>query len=279
WYDWRKDLTLAAADLDARIRSWFGADAPVHLVARSMGGLVARTFIRDYPKRWEKMANGAPGSGGRLVMLGTPNHGSFAIPQVITGLEGMVRKLAIVDLKHGLDDLLPVFNTFVGSYQMLPSPLAMPEIDWLYEAASYAPLSVPQRHLDTARAHHESLAKIIDSERMIYIAGYDQLTFSGFKKKQPAAEDAYYVTLDGDGRVPHAPGFLKGVTSYFVKEGHGDLPANDKVIAATSELLQAGQTQILPTTKPSTRSAPQAELAQEIWTQQQAELDKFRALA
>lgn len=279
WYDWRKDLTLAAADLDARIRSWFGADAPVHLVAHSMGGLVARTFIRDYPKRWEKMANGAPGSGGRLVMLGTPNHGSFAIPQVITGLEGMVRKLAIVDLKHGLDDLLPVFNTFVGSYQMLPSPLAMPEIDWLYEAASYAPLSVPQRHLDTARAHHESLAKIIDSERMIYIAGYDQLTFSGFKKKQPAAEDAYYVTLDGDGRVPHALGFLKGVTSYFVKEGHGDLPANDKVIAATSELLQAGQTQILPTTKPSTRSAPQAELAQEIWTQQQAELDKFRALA
>ena len=31
-------------------------------------------------------------------MLGTPNHGSFAIPQVITGLEGMVRKLAVVDL-------------------------------------------------------------------------------------------------------------------------------------------------------------------------------------
>jgi CHAT domain-containing protein/pimeloyl-ACP methyl ester carboxylesterase len=279
WYDWRKDLALAAADLEAKIRSWFGPDAPLHLVAHSMGGLVARTFIRDYPKRWEKMADDASGSGGRLIMLGTPNHGSFAIPQVITGLEGMVRKLALVDIRHGLNDLLPVFNSFVGSYQMLPSPLAMSDIEWLYKAAAYAPLAVPQAHLDNALKHHESLAKVIDPDRMIYIAGYDQLTFSGFKKKQPSAEDAYFVTLDGDGRVPHALGFLRNVTNYFVKEGHGDLPANDKVISATSELLQTGKTQLLPTTKPATRSAPQRELAHEIWTKQQRDVERFRALA
>lgn len=278
WYDWRKDLTLAAADLDAKIRLWFGHDAHVHLVAHSMGGLVARTFIRDYAKRWDKMASSDLSQGGRLVMLGTPNHGSFAIPQVITGLEGMVRKLAIVDLRHGLDDLLPVFNTFVGSYQMLPSPFAMPDVEWLYQASAYAPLVVPQTHLDNALRHHESLVDIVDPERMIYITGYDQLTFSGFKKKQAHVENAYAVTLDGDGRVPHALGFLKNVTNYFVKEGHGDLPANDTVIAATSELLRTGETRLLPTEKPATRAVPQRQLSEEIWKEQQAELDRVRAL-
>lgn len=277
WYDWRKDLALAAADLDAKIRGWFGPDAPVHLVAHSMGGLVARTFIRDFPKRWEKMADDS-GRGGRLVMLGTPNHGSFAIPQVITGLEGMVRKLALVDLKHGLNDLLPVFNTFLGSYQMLPSPLAMPEIKWLYEASAYAPVVVSQAHLDRALKHHESLARVVDAQRMIYVAGYDQPTFSGFKKKQPAAEDAYIVTADGDGRVPHLLGKLRDVPMYYIKEGHGDLPANDRVIAATSELLLTGKTLLLPKDKPVIRSATHAELAAELWGQQQLDVERFRAL-
>jgi hypothetical protein len=38
---------------------------------------------------WDQQSNGA--RGGRLVMLGTPTYGSFIIPQVITGLEPMVR--------------------------------------------------------------------------------------------------------------------------------------------------------------------------------------------
>src|SRR5690606_8435681 len=108
--------------------------------------------------------------------------------------------------------------------------------------------------------------------------GYDQPTFSGLKKKQPHVENAYNVTLDGDGRVPHVLGFLKGVTSYFVKEGHGELPANDVVIAATSELLRTGDTRLLPTEKPATRTVPQRELSEQIWKEQLAELDRMRAL-
>ena len=77
WYDWRRDLDEIADDLHARINGWFGEDAAVNLVAHSMGGLVSRTYIQRHPKRWNK--------GGKLIMLGTPNHGSFAIPQVITG--------------------------------------------------------------------------------------------------------------------------------------------------------------------------------------------------
>ena len=48
WFDWRKNLNLAADALNASITRWFG-DQPVHLVAHSMGGLVARTFIHRHP--------------------------------------------------------------------------------------------------------------------------------------------------------------------------------------------------------------------------------------
>ena len=55
WYDWRKGLDLAADQLVARLASWFGPDAPAHLVAHSMGGLVARTFVKKHADRWESL--------------------------------------------------------------------------------------------------------------------------------------------------------------------------------------------------------------------------------
>ena len=56
-------------------------------------------------------------------MLGTPNHGSFTIPQLLLGLNDTLNKLALVDLRHNVQDLLNIVKTFVGSYQMLPSLL------------------------------------------------------------------------------------------------------------------------------------------------------------
>src|SRR5580765_845661 len=115
WFDWRQDLAGVADNLRQQIDGWFGPSADVHLVAHSMGGLVSRTYILRHPDRWGKKS--------RLVMLGTPNHGSFAIPQVITGAYDTVRKLALLDLTHNLRDLCTILNSFPGSMQMLPSPL------------------------------------------------------------------------------------------------------------------------------------------------------------
>jgi triacylglycerol esterase/lipase EstA (alpha/beta hydrolase family) len=87
-FDWRKDLADSADELSAHIDMVIGEDAPVHIVGHSMGGLVARTFIQKYAPRWKSMwdqeSDGR--AGGRLVMLGTPNHGSFAVPLLLTGL-------------------------------------------------------------------------------------------------------------------------------------------------------------------------------------------------
>src|SRR5262249_21151300 len=147
------------------------------------GGLVARTFIKTYPERWKSMGGKESDvkakRGGKLVMLGTPNHGSFTIPQVITGVEPIVKKLALLDVRHNLPQLLKILNTFVGSYQMLPSSLVMKSVEPLYKSETYRKfnLNVPQRHLDNASEHHKLLSKVIDPHRMVYIAGCNQPTF------------------------------------------------------------------------------------------------------
>src|SRR5262245_22457737 len=84
-FDWREDMDKSAARLDAEITA-FGAGEPVHLVAHSMGGLVSRRFAQRHAATWKAMddTSGA-GRGGRLVMLGTPNRGSFAIPLTLSG--------------------------------------------------------------------------------------------------------------------------------------------------------------------------------------------------
>jgi pimeloyl-ACP methyl ester carboxylesterase len=181
WFDWRKDLKHAAAELDAQISGWFGDDAPVHIVAHSMGGLVARAFAKRQAERWAAMWDGVHDGerGGRLIMLGTPNHGSFAIPQAIAGLEGVVRKLALLDVRHDDVELLRILNSFVGTYQMLPSPLAVPAMEPLYESATYGALEVPQAHLDNAREHHAWLSDLVDPSRMVYVAGSNRPTLSG----------------------------------------------------------------------------------------------------
>ncbi len=158
WYDWRRDLRDSAAALEERLRSGSPRTLRCTSSATPWAALVARTFIQAYPQRWRTMWDrdtSQPGAlGGRLIMLGTPNHGSFDALQVITGLENLVRWIARLDLKHSRTELLSILNSFVGTFQMLPSPRMMKHLEGLYHASTYGELRVPQARLDNARAHH-----------------------------------------------------------------------------------------------------------------------------
>lgn len=254
-FDWRLDLTDSARSLNDRINEWFGPNTPVHLVAHSMGGLVSRTFILNHPDRWERAwdAKGEGLSGGRLIMLGTPNHGSFAIPQIVTGIQSAVKMIMIADLENRAD-VLRIINTFPGSYQMLPSPSVIPAVDKLYRAETYGHFSVPQSFLDKARRSHDSLEPVVDLDRMFYIAGYNRVTADNIVDlSNLASTDAYSYSLDGDGTVPHVLGFLKKngkqIPTYFADAKHGALPNHESVIGAVPELLESGVCS-LPSTNP-----------------------------
>lgn len=256
WFDWRRDLNESADELRAHADRTFGPDAPFHVVAHSMGGLVARTFMKRHPERWETMWDGSRDGhgGGRLVMLGTPNHGSYAIPLLLTGLGQAIRLLAAASPHHRLEDLLRIVASFVGTYQMLPSPHRAPEAQLLYDSRTYAGLSVPrivpQSRLDGALRHHELLLDAVDAERMVYVAGYGLRTVSGIGDvaRLDSLRRGYTATeMAGDGTVPHDLGLLETpdgqkMRMYFVRAAHGDLPRDERVNAALDELLETGTT-------------------------------------
>ncbi|MCA1558087.1 MAG: hypothetical protein LC731_06060, partial [Acidobacteria bacterium] len=262
WFDWRKDINVSARELHSKINGWFGTDTPVHIVAHSMGGVVSQAFIKDYGARWktmwDKKSDEKGKRGGRLVMLGTPTYGSFIIPQIITGLEPMVRKLELFDGTHDLRGILDIVNTFPGSYQMLPSPFITRDgdVNWsermrrLYRSELYGDLRVPQRHLDAALKFQEKLQYVEDAERMIYIAGYNRNTLSDiWEPSQVRSVNAYDVTKLGDGRVTHELGIPRTKDGkqienvFYINESHAELPRNSIIIAVMDELLEKGTTE------------------------------------
>ena len=256
-FDWREDIDRSAARLEAEIKA-FGAGEPVHLVTHSMGGLVARRFVHRFPETWQAMDDPeGQGRGGRLIMMGTPNRGSFAIPLVLTGADKVVRALDLGDIEHSLEEILAIVATFPGMYQMLPSPLVDLDGDdhaKLFERASWGSLGVHQPLLDRARAFYADLEEVVDPDRLLYIAGYDRRTPFLLELEAPG-KFTYGETREGDGRVPHALGLLEAVKTYWVDEEHGDLPKNDEVLDAISDLLQRGETSVLATELPTSRRA------------------------
>src|SRR5262249_58727138 len=85
-YDWRLDLIGLGKRLALQIKS---QGPKVQLVAHSMGGLVARSALLEKPKELQ-----------RIVMLGTPNFGSFDPLQAIRGHYSLSNTLAFLVLVH-----------------------------------------------------------------------------------------------------------------------------------------------------------------------------------
>jgi pimeloyl-ACP methyl ester carboxylesterase len=256
-FDWRQDLDHAADALRRAVDARFGPSAPFHMVAHSMGGLVARTFAERFPERWASAwdagASGrVPGTlGGRLIQLGTPNHGSYLVAQVLTGVARTVRLIARADTWHNLPDITRIIHTFPGIYEMLPSPLQDPAAEPLYDSRTYRRLDrriiLPQVFLDRARARHERLRTVHDPDRLVYVAGDAQTTVSGVRDLDlldvpSRIHLAYDATTAGDGSVTHAQGLLPGVTTYYVSAAHENIPSTPSFLSALDELLLRGCT-------------------------------------
>lgn len=249
-YDWRLSIDDLGAELVKRIKE--EATGQVYLVAHSMGGLVARSAI----------AQNAP-KIRQLIMLGTPNHGSFVPVQAIRAVYSVVKQVAALDIHHDAEELSSkVFITLPGLYQMLPTPDQFGSVD-LYDAANW-PQRGPQPKqtlLKKARAIQKTLASADD--RFFLIAGVEQETTVGLKLQDN--EFVYDCSIEGDGTVPLTSAQLDGAKTYYIAESHGSLPNNRVVVKAVSDLLAYSATselppEWLPTRRGITRSVHETEL-------------------
>ena len=123
-FDWRKSIQNSAQKLATQVQVELDAhDKPIRILAHSMGGLVARALLAANPNLWEQMTR----RGGRLVMLGTPNYGSYVPAQVFTQQHKLMKLMAAADLRNDLEDLTDVVREFPGLMEMLPFK---DEVDW-----------------------------------------------------------------------------------------------------------------------------------------------------
>ncbi len=229
-YDWR----LGVDELGATLAATIAAEGKsVVLIAHSMGGLIARIATRQLAKRYVR----------RLIMLGTPNLGSFAPVQALRGTYPFVRKLSRLDRRHSPEYLAEeVFRTFPGIYHMLPLTRGRANVDLLDPGCWPSDGPKPDATLlgQVARVRGRLVAP---DERMTHIVGVNRETVVEVRRTRSGFE--YGSSVNGDGTVPVAMAVLPKLKSYFIDESHGNLANNSQVIRAIIDLIRRGSTREL----------------------------------
>ncbi len=269
-YDWRNSVREAAKRLAAKLEAVL-PDAerlrqPVHLVAHSMGGLVARAMIADGDagaQAWRRLT-ALPGS--RLLMLGTPNLGSHEAVRWLTGSNPTQAKLILLDFTRDANGVIDVVRRFPGVAELLPfdqehSPWAQ-VATWRALKAQLGAgwTTVEDGVLRQAAATWKLLRQAEpDPERMVYVAGCQDATVIGHEVVEEEFGFArkklqWIATRDGDGTVPWTSGRLSGVPTWYAPEtGHDQLCSNSddqRIFRGYVDLLLTGKTDQLSSTPP-----------------------------
>lgn len=246
-YDWRRSIIETAERLARDLHSALDAnDSALRIVAHSMGGLVARAALAVDEDLWQRFKDR---SGSRLVMLGTPNGGSFSIPMLLLGRNRMMRYLAALDLRANASEHLEVVAGWPGALQLLPHSEAelftvkgwdsLPTDD--AEIAWHAP---PSKALAEARRFRDLLKQApLDAERMLYVAGQG-LTYAGMSTSgnDKTSEITFQQSFEGDGQVLWSTGIPQGLNTWYARVAHGDLARDRAVVSAVLDLVEGGTT-------------------------------------
>jgi pimeloyl-ACP methyl ester carboxylesterase len=232
-YDWRLGIDDLGKAFAERLRN--EPARRLAIVAHSMGGLVSRAAaVLPGAERVE-----------RVVLLGTPNYGSFAPIQALRGTYAVVRKIARLAHNTSAETLAgEVFNTFPSLYHMLPAATCSDSLD-LFDANAW-PSSGPQPNvtlLKHARTIHSALAQ--PDSRFACIVGVGRETVTAARRR--GDDFVYTVTRHGDGTVPIVSAALPGTATHYAPVEHSNLARDPEIAAAVVDLLRKGTTRKLPT--------------------------------
>jgi pimeloyl-ACP methyl ester carboxylesterase len=113
-YDWRKDLSLTGPLLDQKVTQILATTGAtkVDIVAHSMGGLVARNYIKG-PAKAIKVR--------KLIELGTPHLGSAKFINTLRYGDCLYLKVVSICLTLAPSELKDVLQNSIGAYQLSPT--------------------------------------------------------------------------------------------------------------------------------------------------------------
>ncbi len=268
-YDWRLSLLDAAKKLTDKLAALLPEAErdrqPVRIVAHSMGGLVVRAMLGDTQgaRLWRRCLDlGA----SRIMMLGTPNLGSYEALRWLTGHNPTEAKLQLLDRVHDTNGLIDIVRSFPGLLELLPFDGDSPDFS---EAAFWSKLkqdltaqwSIPEGDLlQRARATWTALKQSpLDGMSIVYVAGCQNVTVSDYRIVE---DDSFFSSgrkrlqflgvHEGDGTVTWKSGFLPKVTTWYVENtAHDELCTQRRAFPGYLDLLTTGATKLLPDTPPA----------------------------
>lgn len=260
-YDWRRSLDHAAGELAAAVGEILQkTDRPVRFVAHSMGGLVVRRLRLGHRDLWNRLRER---DGFRFLMLGTPNGGSYTIAEILLGRQKALRKLALLDIHHGVHSMLDLVGDFPGVLQLLPprdNPVAgNGDAGDLFDAATWSAwraiddrTRVPaQAELDTVRSMRRELDDDdLDDPAILYLAGQSERTPLGVEVRRDGRGRqrlAVVAGRRGDGQVLWDLGIPEALSRggrvwYAPGVSHGDLAREEALFPVIDDLLERGST-------------------------------------
>jgi hypothetical protein len=276
-FDWRRPIEDSARRLagavEVALRARQHSQQPVRFLAHSIGGLVVRALRLECFETWQRcMAQ----PGARVLMLGTPNGGSFLPMQLLSGddsfgqllmmfgplFAGAAARQLLADmpgfmqLQAGLSelglqtraawldlaqaDLQRIERRAAAGAWWHNTPIQQRALQWAIPSQSTLDAAVILRQRLDAQ-----LATLgADAAKIVLVVGKAAATPAALQR---AASGLQYLDVaDGDGRVTLANALLPGVEAWQLDVGHGALPSAKHAFAAYVELLMQGETRLLP---------------------------------
>ena len=265
-YDWRRPLQETAVELaiclKALLQETAASGQPVRLLAHGMGGLVVRALVKTEEPLWNELMGR---SGARFVMLGTPNQGSHQMVETLLGKSDLIRKLARIDSRHSMQQILTIMAGFPGLLQLLPKP-GFREAGDVQQRNDYFQAGVWEelkqfnhdRWTGDGIAATPSKAVLAQSrwlwdqespelperhkQKVIYVYGQASMTPCGLLEQNDRLK--MLGTPAGDGAVTWASGPIPGIGSFYVMPvEHAALCNSAAHFAAIVDLLATGSTE------------------------------------
>ncbi len=273
-YDWRRDLRqishnsnpnhLLYQTLDSCIQLALSRNPDarkVNLLAHSMGGAVARTYLAD-PLRAAKVAH--------LVTLGTPYFGATKIAQMLLAPEGCFLELPLAGCNPNPATTYQLLQNFPAGYQLSPGERFFDVYPngYIQRGGSYLNLT---QTLDLFRTHNAFLTDEGVAWRAPLNVGWQNGSTNGvevymmigtnlptitYLEQKPGQESYNTIMANGDGTVPLHSAEMRNLDltppvdfsteatlMFFNEVDHSTLPKNTAVLNAAYAVFSSSKLQ------------------------------------